>query len=257
MLCPSLVVSAHDLYLMSDSFQVAPGAEVTLSIHNGDAFPQATSRVFLDRLRNPTLHSSGATPTLPPFALDGVRAISRIKLTTPAHVILTVETVARTESMKGDEFLDYLREENLASVIALREKQGETRKRGARTLHQVRQNDIACRERRRVLQPTSRPSDRIDSRKRSTQFEVRRGLAGSLTLPWETCAWDPSDCLSRGRRQSSDHCTCRSHRQGWPHLNGHRRAKPVETSRAIYMERSADPSADWESFWATLTFESN
>lgn len=240
---------------MPNAFQVSPGGDVTFSIYNGDDFPQATSRVFLDRLRNPKLHSRGSAPALPPFVLDGTaRAVATVNSAVPAHLILTIETASRTESMKGDEFLDYLKKENLTSVIAEREKQGEQAKEArekytkySKTIVRVGDGDGS------FATAVGLPIELVPEKdplslKAGEQLPVRllfRGkpAAGIQVIASRSSAGAPAITSPAGTTDKDGRVSIPI--QGPSQWRLH----------AIQMERSADPSADWESFWATLTFE--
>lgn len=250
-----LSVTAHDLYLMPNAFVVPAGGEVTFSIYNGDAFPQATSRVYLDRLRNLKLHSRTASPELPAFTMDGTaRANSTIKTAAAAHLILTVETASRTEGMKADEFLDYLKEENLTNVIALREKSGEAAKdaqerytKYSKTIVRIGAGDGY------FNQPVGLPIELIPEKdplalKAGEALPVRllfRGkpAAGITVIASRSAGGAPGITAPAGTTDKDGRLSIPIPGAGRWRLH------------AIQMERSTDPSADWESFWATLTFE--
>lgn len=250
-----LLSSAHDLYLMPDSFEVPQGGAVSFSLYNGDAFPKATSRVFLDRLRNPKLHGKSA-PALPEFTLDGTtRAFSTVNAATPGHLILTVETVVRTETMNGAEFLDYLKEENLTGVIDLREKTGEAGKEAreryakyAKTIVRVGAGDGY------FNQPTGLPIEFVPEKdplalKPGEPLPVRllfRGkpVPGIAVIASRSASGAPAIDSPAGATDADGRISIPLQGPGLWRLH------------AIHMLRSTDPSADWESFWATLTFES-
>ena len=56
------LASAHDLYLMPESFRVS-GTQLIVGVNNGDAFPNSQSAPPMRRLTDGTLHTSkGAVP---------------------------------------------------------------------------------------------------------------------------------------------------------------------------------------------------
>lgn len=245
---------AHDLYLMPDRFQINPGDSVTFSIHNGDDFPEAKSRVVLERLRNPALHARDAAPALPAFQMEGVHAISTIQAARAGHLVLTVETEARVEAMNAKDFLDYLKEENLSQVIEAREKQGEAGKEAkeryskfAKTIVRVGEGDGS------FNQPVGLPIELVPEK---DPLSLKRGEPLPMRLLFRG---SPATGIAviGARTQASGSTAIAT--IGQTDAEG-RIAIPVTEPgkwrlHAIYMERLKDPAADWESFWATLTFE--
>lgn len=244
---------AHDLYLIPDHFQMNPGDAVQFSIYSGDDFPEAKSRVVLQRLRNPTLHAQEGAPALPDFQMDGVRAISTAQTARPGHLVLTVESEARVEGMKAGEFLDYLKEENLSQIIEARERQGEASKdarerytKFAKTIIRVGEGDGS------FNQPAGLPIEFIPEKdplslKPGEALPVRllfRGAPapGIHVIGAHTQTNSPTAIAPAGQTDAEGRISI-------PAASGKWRL------HAIYMERMTDPAADWESFWATLTFE--
>lgn len=245
---------AHDLYLMPDRFQVSPGDALTFTIHNGDDFPEAKSRVVLERLRNPALHARGGVPALPAFQMDGVRAVSTVQTARAAHLALTVETEARVEAMNAKDFLDYLKEEDLSQVIEAREKQGESEQAAkeryskfAKTIVRVGDGDGS------FNQPVGLTIEFVPEKdplsvKPGEALPVRllfRGspAAGIAVIGARTRASDPAAIAPVGQTDAEGRISIPVAEPGKWRLH------------AIYMERLKDPAADWESYWATLTFE--
>lgn len=245
---------AHDLYIMPDQFEVNPGGAVTFSIYSGDDFPQTTSRVQLQRLRNPKLHSRGSAPVLPEFQLDGVRAIATVQTGKAGHIVLTVESEARVEGMKAGEFLDYLKEENLTEIIEAREKQGEASKdakerytKFAKTILRVGEGDGSFNQPVGLLIEFVPEKDPL-SLKSGEALPVRllfRGapVPGVQVIGARTQSSGPATIAPLSRTDADGRISIPANGAGKWRLH------------AIYMERMKDPTADWESFWATLTFE--
>lgn len=245
---------AHDLYLMPDQFQVNPGGTVVFSIQNGDDFPQATSRVQLQRLRNPTLHARSGAPALPEFQMDGVHAVSTVQTGKAGHLVLTVETESRIEGMKAGEFLDYLKEENLTEIIEAREKQGEASKdakerytKFAKTIVRVGEGDGSFNQPVGLLIEFVPEKDPL-SLKSGEALPIRllfRGapVPGVQVIGARTQSSGPATIAPAGRTDADGRISIPAGAPAKWRLH------------AIYMERTKEPTAEWESFWATLTFE--
>lgn len=111
-LIPSLF--AHDLYLMPQKFRPAVGEKILLSAHTGDSFPGSEQSVDPGRLT-----------ALPAIAQDQWRMMAKA---THALVTASVQggqyfaiwTAPKFLEMEPDKFLDYLKEEGLTDVIRYR-----------------------------------------------------------------------------------------------------------------------------------------
>lgn len=243
---------AHDLFLMPESFRVSGEQPVVIGIHNGDGFPDSGQALRLQRLQEGTVHTSKGTVPLADLHIDGKRAVATMPATGPGHVLITLVNSTNIESMKGNEFLEYLEEEGLNHAIDWRSSHGEADKQArerytkfAKTIVQVGKGDGG------FAKPAGLPIEFIPE---SDPFQVKAG--GSL----------PVKVLFRGAPAAGLQIVAASTQNTKPHPIGRTGADgkvlvPIDAAgkwrlHTVLMERSADPSAfEWESFWATLTFE--
>lgn len=244
--------AAHDLYLMPESFRVSGQQPVPIGIHNGDGFPDSVSAPRLQRLQDAKAHTSKGVIPLQDLKIDGKRAVATLPVTGSGHVLITIVNSANTESMKGGEFLEYLEEEGLTNAIEWRSSHGEADKTASerytkfsKTIVVVGQGDGA------FSKPTGLPIEFIPE---SDPFQVKAG--GSL----------PVKVLFKGAPAANLMVIAASTANTKPHPIGRTGADgrilvPIDASgkwrlHTILMERMADTTvAEWESFWATLTFE--
>ena len=246
------MAAAHDLYLMPESFRVDDSKSFTVAIHNGDGFPDSQSAPPLQRLRDATLHTARGTSPLQDLRVDGKRALALADPPSPAHVLVTIVSEARTDDMKGAEFVKYLEEEGLTGAIASLRSKGESDKTArerytkyAKTIVVVGAGDGG------FARPAGLPIEFIPE---SDPFHTKVGSSLPVKL------------LFRGKPAADILVTAASTGNPKPHPIGRTDATgrvmvPIEAAgkfrlHAIQMERCAEPSAaEWESFWATLTFE--
>src|SRR5260370_1819590 len=112
--CPLLLLAAqlaaHDLYLMPEWFRAAPGERLVVAIHNGDAFPDSEGPPVLARL----IAGSVEKP-LRDLRVVGKRGLAEVTVDSGANW-LVVRTLPNFLSLKGPEFLGYLKEEGLTQI---------------------------------------------------------------------------------------------------------------------------------------------
>lgn len=118
-LIPSLL--AHDLYLMPQKFRPAAGEKILLSAHTGDSFPGSEQPVDPARLT-----------ALPSIATEEWRMMAKathaLVTAQPGGQYFAIWTAPRALEMEPAKFLDYLKEEGLDHVIAYRSSHGEAAK---------------------------------------------------------------------------------------------------------------------------------
>lgn len=113
----------HDLYLMPERFRMQPGETVQVAIHNGDRFPESEQPPVLARVRDFGISGGPAAAGL---RIDGARAVGTLRPVTPGTVVVAARTVANFLSLPPAKFAAYLKEEGLDWVIAERERRGES-----------------------------------------------------------------------------------------------------------------------------------
>lgn len=111
-LIPSLF--AHDLYLMPQKFRPAVGEKILLSAHTGDSFPGSEQSVDPGRLT-----------AMPAIAQNQWRMMAKAThaLVTPSEEggqYFAIWTAPKFLEMEPDKFLEYLKEEGLDEVIRYR-----------------------------------------------------------------------------------------------------------------------------------------
>jgi len=244
--------AAHDLYLMPDTFRIAGQQAAIVGIHNGDAFPESQQTPPMERLRDAMAHTSkGAAPLQSPHA-DGKRAVLNVPITGSGHVLVTVVAAANVFSMKPDEFLEYLNEEGLNHAIEWRKSHDESTKDARERYTKFAKTILLAGEGNGgYAKPAGLPIEFIPE---SDPFQMKPG--GSLFVK-VLFKGAPAAGLMVAAASTKDPKARPIGRTG---TDG-RIAIPIDAAgkwrlHTVLMEPLTDRSvADWESFWATLTFE--
>ncbi len=245
--------SAHDLYLMPDQFIVEPGAQLRVVFENGDGFPEGEAPVAPDRLRNARLVSHAGVEPFTRITAETRRTTASVRVPGPGIAILTAETLPRFIELAPKKFHAYLEAEHLTHVLQWRRRNGEADKPGrelyskyVKCLIQAGEADDFGARRAGLLiefvpevSPYSlRPGDRLPVR-----LLFRQAPAADVAVE---VAW-----LEQGAGRTET--VGRTDREG--RIRVPLRAAGPHRLHAIVMERRSDRAeADWESFWATLTF---
>lgn len=245
---------AHDLYLMPEKFVASPGMQLRVAFENGDEFPEASSPVKPERLRNTRLMSRGGTAAFENIVAGAKRTTATVRVPAEGIAILTAHTIPNFIELDAKKFGSYLEHENLTNAVKWRSAHGETLRPGreryskyVKSLIRSGTPDAYYRERTGLAIEIVPEADPFSLRPGST-LPVQVLFRGSpaVDVAVET-TW-----VENGKAKMEV--------VGRTDGNGRVRV-PVKATgphrlHAIVMERCADPqAADWESFWASLTFE--
>jgi uncharacterized GH25 family protein len=127
----SLVASifAHDLFLKTDSFFLAPNSKFTIKIMNG-TFQASEGAVSYARLNDVSIVSAGkrAHPQEADFTKDETTAFLNLKTGAAGTYVVGLSTKTREIALKAAEFNEYLKEDGLPDTLEERRKTGELEK---------------------------------------------------------------------------------------------------------------------------------
>ncbi len=249
----TLPAIAHDLYIMPHKFAVKTGEDVLLSLHVGDSFPASEGPVAPQRIVIARL-SDGQT--IEDFRILGraTHAMARIKK--PGTYVAAVGTAPRFLEMPPQKFESYLTEEGLSQVLAWRRSSGEANLPGREVYRKFAKSLIVGgRPDDGWARPAGLPIEIIPEANPEAipsggslpvrvLFEGQPAAGLQLEAAW--AADGQSQVKVVGRTDSEGRIRVPLTRAGIWRLH------------SVTMRRSATPAtADWESFWASLTFEVN
>lgn len=245
---------AHVLYLMPERFVAEPGAMLEIRFENGDDFPEGSTPVRVERLRSLRLISASGEAPLENVVAGKHRTTARVRLPGAGTAIVTAETLPNFIELAPEKFRAYLEHEHLTQVLAWRERAGEAGKPGRELyskyvkalIHGGRPDETWRRAVGFIVEfiPEAdpfalRPGDALPVR---LLFRGAPAADVAVQLAW----------LDHGAGRIA--VVGRTDAEG--RLRVPLRAAGPHRLHAIVMERCGRPDkADWESFWASLTFE--
>ncbi|MBS1832091.1 MAG: DUF4198 domain-containing protein [Acidobacteria bacterium] len=245
-------LTSHDLYLKLIPYQPSPGDMLRVEYHNGDSFPNSQVSTKIDRLKDTRIEGGR---DFFQFRVEGTATVADAKAPVNAGNFVAISrTVPNFIQLDAPKFEEYLKHEGLDSVIEWRKQNGETAKPG-REIYSKYAKAVG------VVSITSdgyaKPAGlTIEFIPMLNPYEIRPGF----TLPVQV--WfrgKPAPGLTVEASNASNGEVTKTV-VGKTDLNG-QILIPIPKSglwklHTIQMERRADTKeADWESFWASLTFE--
>ena len=249
-------LSAHDLFIKLDSFFIRPGTAVKAPVLNG-TFSTSENSVARNRIADLALISPGGRATLDTSAVDASRDTTFLSLRTagPGTYVVGLSTRPNDIALSGKDFIAYLEEEALAGIIADRKKAGvsadSARERYSKHVKAVFQ--VGDTRTDGFATALGYPAELVPL---DNPYGLARG--GSLRI---RCLVDGRPApglavLAGGRRADGSRLTRRQLTSGRDGLV----SVPLDTPgqwyvKFIHMARVAEPGTDYESKWATLTFE--
>ena len=248
------LLQAHDLYVMPSTFAPARGAIITVGFHVGDSFPESEVSGRVDRLRDPKLMWAGGSGAIGNLRVDGKRDVGDVEAGGDGESIAAVSTLPTLIKLPAAKFTEYLREEGLTETIGWREQHGESSKPGKERYSKYakaillsgKANGFGNHAAGFVIEII--PEKDVYRLKAGASLPIQVLFRGKPAAGVQTeSAW-----ASNGRSKST--VVGRTGADG-------RLEVPLPTAglwriHTIKMERCAEPTvADWESFWASTTFE--
>lgn len=251
-----LSVSAHDLFLKLDSYFLPPNATATVRLLNG-TFQSSEGTVSRDRMRDVTvLTPAGHTSLLAANSWRDNDKMTTLELQTsgPGTYVVGISTKTREIDLKAAEFNDYLAHDGIPDVLAARRKSRElnknVRERYSKHVRAVFQVGDARSEQFRT--PLNYPVEIIPQRnpyllKVGQVLPVLCTLEGKpLRNQFVMAGWEGRD----GKLQS---ISARTDREGIARFRLRKAGKWYV--KMIHMTPIKEPGINYESKWATLTFE--
>ncbi|HET8622577.1 MAG TPA: DUF4198 domain-containing protein [Gemmatimonadales bacterium] len=256
LLATASAVAAHDLFIKLESFFVRPGTPVKAPVLNG-TFSKSESAVARARVADLSVVSPGGRTRLDTSAVDPSRDTTFLSLRTagPGTYVVGLSTRPNKIALSGKDFTGYLEEEALTGVIADRKRAAisadSARERYSKHVKAVFQVGDARTE--GFATALGYPAELVPL---DNPYALARG--GTLKL---RCLVDGRPTaglavLAGGRRPDGSRLT---RQQFESDADGVVRV-PLDSPgqwyvKFIHMARVTEPDTDYESKWATLTFE--
>jgi len=247
-------LSGHDLYMMPELFVTKAGTVLKVVFQNGDEFPEATSPVKPERLRNTRLVSKAGTAEFEQITAEATRTTAMVKVPGAGLAILTANTIPNFIELDAEKFRSYLEHENLTGTLKWREAHGEANKPGRERYSKYVKSMIRVGDFK----------DEFFREKTGLTIEIIPEASPYLLKPGDKL---PVQVLFRGKPavdvavesvwlqagKAKMETIGRTDKNGRIVISV--KAPGPHRLHAIVMERCTEPAAaDWESFWASLTF---
>ena len=260
-LAAASLAAAHDLWLVPSRFSVAPGAKVTVRLNTGDTFPASEGAVKSERVERASVVTAAGTTPVTSFRAEGKSTVAVV--TAPRDgggmVVEVVLAPVATKQPRAS-FDEFVRHEGLDEVAAALARQPSRRAEERRTYAKYAKTLLRVGGGAGAAALYARPlGHRLEIVPEADPQSLGRGEALPVRLLFD------GRPLANARLVvgSTDAATATQSNMPGVRTDGEGRAR-LKTVRpgaahyvhALHMVPSAGVAdADWESFWATLTFE--
>jgi hypothetical protein len=242
-----ILAMAHDTYLMPETFFPKAGQKILVSVHSSDGFPKSENPVDSSRIVKSELVVKGKATPVTGYQI--VERASHVEITAPGTAAwLTFQTQGRLLQLEAPKFLEYLKHEGLTNVIKDREAKGESntksRERYAKFAKTYFAGPNFTSEAAGMLiefVPLQDPAKKAAAL--PVQLLFRGKPAADVQVIRSTIGGPEGTHLVIGRTDSQGKINVPLAGVGKHRLH------------AIVMERVRETQVDWESHWASLTFE--
>ncbi|HYZ83891.1 MAG TPA: DUF4198 domain-containing protein [Bryobacteraceae bacterium] len=248
-------LAGHDLYLMPKKFRVDPGETLTVAFHSGDDFPKAQHAPKLDRMLEPTVFTAGGKAPLKNLRMTQKYLLADVTIPEPGSAIVSVRSRPSLINLQPAQFTKYLKNEGLDHVIRWRADNNQSGKVGReRYSKYVKSLVVSGKSNDTYRQLVGFPIEIVPEKdpalaRVGDNMPVRVLFRGKPAADLQVeMAWlAPDGKVNKEPAGRTDQ-------------NGHLEI-PIRSSgtwklHTVLMKRCQEPSvADWESFWASLTFQ--
>jgi hypothetical protein len=241
---------AHDLWIEPTTFSPEPGAIVGARLRVGQDFlgdPVPRDPALIDEFvvvdnegRRPLVGRAGADPA------------GLLRVAAPGLLIVGYSSHPSVLDLTAEKFNQYLKEEGLDAVAALRARRGQTG--GAREIFSRCAKSLVL-----AGPPDATQGDRslgftLELTAARNPYTMPPGQELPVRLTYEGRPLTGALVVAISRANPSDKLTARSNRDGRVRF---RLTRPgAWLIKAVHMiEAPAGTGADWASYWASLTFE--
>lgn len=245
---------AHDMYLLPAKFKVTKGSKLSIAFHNGDSFPASEVAPKVVRLLNPKVTGQGGLAPVTGLKESGKETLGEAIIPAEGTLLVSVQTAPNFIELEPKKFEAYLKEEGLSEVIEWRKQHGEAAKPGreryskyAKSLLQAGDPDGYFSHALGLpieIIPLADPSMVKPGGMLPIRVLLRGKPAPGLQLETAWAYGTEQKTTPIGKTDAEGRIDVPIARAGLWRLH------------SLKMERCAEPkAADWESFWASLTFE--
>jgi uncharacterized GH25 family protein len=250
-LAASASLSAHDFWIEPTGFATDLGRVVGVKLRVGDDFhgdPVPRSDQMIDAFV--VVDANGRRQVV---GRDGADPAGLLRVTAPGLMVIGYHSRPSPVTLPAAKFAQYLKEEGLETVLAARERSGASARdgreifsRSAKSL--VRSGAMAPGSGDRAL---GFPIELVAER---NPYELRTGESLPLRLTFRGAPLAGTLVVAYNQRSPYHKLSVRSDRDGRASFKIDE-AGPWLVKAVHMVPAPGGANADWESFWASLTFE--
>jgi uncharacterized GH25 family protein len=248
--------SAHDCFLIAKPYRATPGSPVKIEIHIDDAFPGKHVPWNPERItRFHQWHGRTLLDSVVPEPLEDSSGVLRNIQQEGLHLFV-VDWAARQIEIEPKAFTNYLQKEGLEEIMKLRRERKEENKPGRERYSRYLKtfisvgsgNQEAYRHvigQRIELIPLENPAGKKvgDTLRVRLLYEGKPIQGAKVSATHSNAKQKPGAYVQSVRTNKEGVAAFRLTQKG------------VWLIRTVYMIPAESPDVDWESFWASMTFE--
>ncbi len=245
-------VFAHDFWIEPAKFQAQPGSVISIGLRVGEHFKGEAVPRKSDRIDRFVL--VGADGEKPMVGRDGDATAGLVRIESPGMYVIGYRSKASSIELDAAKFEAYLREEGLDAIIKARAADGQSDAPAREIYSRCAKSIVTVGD--TASQGFDRPIGfRLELTPEQNPSTVLAGGELPVRLLYEGKPAADVLVVAMCREKPSEPVRARTDADGRVHL-------PIAQAgawlvKAVHMVRAKDAAlADWESLWASLTFES-
>ncbi|WP_194774567.1 DUF4198 domain-containing protein [Pararhodonellum marinum] len=251
-----LLLSGHELFLKTDSYFLTPQKENLLYLFNG-TFDLSENTISRDRIVNAQIHGPDFyhEPSDKDYYDDGDITFLRWKTGASGSYVAGISTLPRTLEMSPEDFLAYLEHEGLTGLIAERKEKGLSEK-SAKEKYSKHVKALLQVGKQTSVDYSKVLGYPIEFVPLNNPYATKKGEVHSFQLFWKGKPLTDQVvhyAYKVGERDTEGEKSTLTNEEGIVHLQAEQKGKWYLAT--IFIEESAEAELDYESNWATLTFE--
>lgn len=248
-------LAAHDFYLLPSAFSITPGTKIKIAFHNGDSFPQSEAAPSLARLQEAQLLFAGGKIAVEGLQTEGKYVLGTVAIPEhPGDLVVSARTVPNLIELPSEQFLAYLKEEGLSSVMQWRSQHNESQKPGRERYSKFAKSLLVSGAPDDFYQHVIGFPIEIVPKIDPSTLHAGSSLPVKIIFQGKPAAGLQVEAAWTESGQSKTTVVGRTDEGGLLSI-------PLSSAgrwrlHSLKMERCTEPAvADWESFWTSLTFE--
>jgi len=248
---------AHDFWIEPAVFVTAAGTKVPVSLRVGEDFNGTSQPYVKDWFLDFSVSSAAGREPVVGFAGDDPAATLVLKA--PGLRTIGYHSARSYVDLEAERFNKYLRSEGLERILALRQERGASQSNGreyysryAKSLISVAATAVTGVDRSGYDQPLGYPLELLP---RANPYALIPGDRLPVALWYQGQPLEGVLVIAFTADQPARRFQARTGKDGMVKLPLDRAGRWLVKAVHMVPVPATDPAADWESFWASLTFE--